>query len=560
MNKKILFLVVSFVTFITLMLLGNYLLRPENLSRVNVLNEGWNARYNGREFTDIKLSDLRELMGDGTQRGDVIMLSRYVSSLKYHTAPTLMFESRFSAWRVSYNGTVFAESHFDDIKEGKYVGCENNFISLPAVDTSALIGIELTITENGAYNFFDPVIYGSYRDVLLYVIYNNLFVVVSSVFLIIFGLLFFFVAIGFRSALSEMNAQIFSSLLYITLGIWFLAQFNLLGMFIDTHNHQTEIEYISLYATVPFMYLIIGYTQNYLKDKIFLLFAIIGSGVAMLPIIYHIFKIGHINEYLILFQIDAIAMCAIMVFLLVKDIRAKNTTISRVIQLAGETVLAFSFIFNVIFYYFELAGVSRQIMLSKKAVPMGAICMVFASLINYYVYISETYAKKKENESLAHLAYADGLTNIPNRSRYEKYLSDLNGSKEDYCIISIDLNGLKTVNDNQGHLMGDKYLTDFSKAFNNCFGNKGFIARIGGDEFVAILNKENILMADELISSLEQKLDDMNRKDPSIKRSAAFGYAYKHETMTNSWNAACLLADKRMYENKRDAHKAANEK
>ncbi len=108
--------------------------------------------------------------------------------------------------------------------------------------------------------------------------------------------------------------------------------------------------------------------------------------------------------------------------------------------------------------------------------------------------------------------------------------------------------------------MGDKYLTDFSKAFNNCFGNKGFIARIGGDEFVAILNKENILMADELISSLEQKLDDMNRKDPSIKRSAAFGYAYKHETMTNSWNAAYLLADKRMYENKRDAHKAANEK
>ena len=560
MNKKILFLVVSFVTFITLMLLGNYLLRPENLSRVNVLNEGWNARYNGREFTDIKLSDLRELMGDGTQRGDVIMLSRYVSSLKYHTAPTLMFESRFSAWRVSYNGTVFDESHFDDIKAGKYVGCENNFISLPAVDTSALIGIELTITENGAYNFFEPVIYGSYRDVLLYVIYNNLFVVVSSVFLIIFGLLFFFVAIGFRSTLSEMNAQIFSSLLYITLGIWFLAQFNLLGMFIDTHNHQTEIEYIALYVTVPFMYLIIGYTQNYLKNKIFLLFAIIGSGVAMLPIVYHILKIGHINEYLILFQLDALVMCAIMVFLLVKDIRAKNTSISQVIQLAGETVLAFSFIFNVIFYYFELAGISRQIMLSKKAVPMGAICMVFASLINYYVYISETYAKKKENESLAHLAYADGLTNIPNRSRYEKYLGDLNESKEDYCIVSIDLNGLKNVNDNQGHLMGDKYLTDFSKAFNEFFGSKEFIARIGGDEFVAILNKENILMADDLISSLKQKLDELNRKDPSIKRSASFGYAYKHETMTNSWNAAYLLADKRMYENKRDAHKAAYEK
>ena len=98
--------------------------------------------------------------------------------------------------------------------------------------------------------------------------------------------------------------------------------------------------------------------------------------------------------------------------------------------------------------------------------------MAFASLINYYIYISETYAKKKENESLAHLAYADGLTNIPNRSRYEKYLSDLNESGEDYCIISIDLNGLKTVNDNQGHLMGDKYLKEFSNALDNCFRGK----------------------------------------------------------------------------------------
>ena len=550
MFKKVLYLFIAFLVFLSLMGIGNYSLRPEGLSKVYVLNEGWNARYNGTEYTDIKLSELRELIGSAPQKGDQIVLSRYVSSLKYHTAPTIMFETRFSAWRLSYNGIPLAESHFSDFHSSKFIGCENNFISLPALDTSALITIDLKINEDGAYNYFEPVIYGSYRDVLLYVVYNNLFVVMSSVFLIMFGLLFFFISIGFKSAITEVNTQIYSSLLYITLGVWFLTQFKLLDMFLNTYGHQTEIEYISLFLAVPFMYMVIGCTQNVVRQRIFVIFALPGTIVALLPIVLHLLNIGHMNQYLILFQVDALVLCAFMMVLLIICIRKKTAANSQMVQLLGQTVLAFSFIFNVIFYYMELAGISEQIMLSKKAVPMGAICMVFASLINYYVYISETYAKKKENESLAHLAYADGLTNIPNRSRYEKYLNDLNESGEDYCIVSIDLNGLKSVNDNQGHLMGDKYLTDFSKALENAFRGQGFIARIGGDEFVAILNGENILNADICIDALEKALKDMNEKDPSIDRCAAVGYAYKHETVTRSWNAAYLLADKRMYENK----------
>lgn len=550
MFKRILYLFLAFLVFLSLMTVGHYSLKPQGLSKVYVLNEGWNARYNGREYTDIKLSDLRGLIGNATQKGDFIVLSRYLSSLKYHTAPTIMFETRFSAWRVSYNGLPIADSHYSNLENGKFIGCENNFISLPAVDTSALITLELKVNEDGAYNYFEPVIYGSYRDVLLYVVYNNLFVVMSSFFLIMFGFLFFFISIGFKSAITEVNTQIYSSLLYITLGVWFLTQFKLLDMFMNTYGHQTELEYTSLFLAVPFMYMVIGCTQNYIRNRIFVIFALPGTLIALLPIALHLLNIGHMNQYLFLFQIDALFLCAFMMVLLVMNIRTKKAATSQIVQLVGQTVLAFSFIFNVIFYYLELAGISEQIMLSKKAVPMGAICMVFASLINYYVYISESYAKKKENESLAHLAYADGLTNIPNRSRYEKYLNDLNESGEDYCIVSIDLNGLKSVNDNLGHLMGDRYLTDFSKALEEAFKGKGFIARIGGDEFVAILNGKNILNADIYIDALNKSLKDMNEKDPAINRCAAVGYAYKHETVTRTWNAAYLLADKRMYENK----------
>ena len=76
---------------------------------------------------------------------------------------------------------------------------------------------------------------------------------------------------------------------------------------------------------------------------------------------------------------------------------------------------------------------------------------------------------------------ADGLTGIPNRSRLEKFINTIEERGEDYCIVSIDLNELKPVNDKQGHLMGDKYLLEFSDILQSCFTGKGFIARIGGD-------------------------------------------------------------------------------
>lgn len=98
--------------------------------------------------------------------------------------------------------------------------------------------------------------------------------------------------------------------------------------------------------------------------------------------------------------------------------------------------------------------------------------------------------------------------------------------------------------------MGDRYLSEFTKALNDCFSGEGFIARIGGDEFVAALTGENLGQAEEFIERLNKALDDLNRTDPLIYRSAATGYAFRHEADGTDWNSVYLLADERMYINK----------
>ena len=552
MLKKVFNLTISFIIFLCLMWAGHNLIRPTGIDKVTVLDDGWTIIYNGTVFDNAKLSDLRELIGSGTHKGDSLIIKRTLPDITDYTAPSIMFRSRFSAWQIRVHGTVLIDHLMDEYKNGDFVGCETNFYTISTLYSGCDVSIEFYVAEDGAYNYFTPPVVGSYQDLLLYFIYSYLYVLMSSCFFIIFGVLFLAISIGFRRIVPEVDIQIYSSLLYITLGIWFLAQFNLLDFLIDTGGHETEIEYISLYFVIPLMYFVMGSAHDFLKQKIYLVFAVISTIFATMPIVIHFLGGMHINKFLFLYQLNATILFVFMLVMVIRDIKQKSISTSQLIQLIGMSMISIAFIFNVLFLYLEVAGISQQIMLSKEAVPTGTFCMAFTSLVNYYLYISESYGRKKEYESLAHLAYADGLTNIPNRSKYEKYLSDLTKSGEDYCIISIDLNNLKKVNDNISHLMGDKYLQQFSKALEDTFKDKGFIARIGGDEFVAILKGDHINEADELIAILNSTLDKLNKKDSSFYRSVATGYAYKHESGEQSWNAVYLLADTRMYAAKAD--------
>ncbi|WP_026660228.1 GGDEF domain-containing protein [Butyrivibrio sp. AC2005] len=552
MRRRILFLSAAFISFIVLLIMIHLVIKPKAISKINILNEGWDVLYNETEYKDVKLSALRGLIGNGTKKGDRIILVHKNIELSDYSSPIMMFETRFSAFKVSCNDKIIASKDFDTFEKGRFIGCDNHYINLPNVEENAFVKIEILVSEDGAYSYYEPVVIGEYTDVILYLSYNDFYIFMISAFLIIFGIMFLAIAIGFRSSISEMNMQMYSAILFIMLGIWFLSQFKLLDLFVNTYGHQTEIEYISLYLIVPIMYMVMGSMQNYLKNKVFLCFSITGSIIAVLPIAIHYLGGIHMNQMLMVYQLDAFILFLFMVIMLVKDSKNKRISPSATNQLVGQAAISVSFIFNVIFYYSEVMGISEQIMLSKVAVPIGTMCMVFATLVNYHIYISESYARKKENESLAHLAYADGLTGISNRSMYEKYLKDMTLQDKDYCIISIDLNGLKTINDGQGHLMGDKYLGEFSSILDECFSEKGFVARIGGDEFVAVLTDENITLADEIIRRINFELEKLNLKDPVYERSAAFGYAFRHEADDTDFNNIYLLADERMYKNKTD--------
>lgn len=141
----------------------------------------------------------------------------------------------------------------------------------------------------------------------------------------------------------------------------------------------------------------------------------------------------------------------------------------------------------------------------------------------------------------------DDLTGFYNRHAYEDEIKMLDQSPlpEDFVYVSIDINGLKVVNDSLGHNAGDDLIMGACECMRCCFGPYGKLFRTGGDEFVAIITAK--------ASDLESIQDELKtvtgnwvgRYVDSLSLSC--GFVTRDELDGMSLHQAAVLADKRMY-------------
>ena len=130
------------------------------------------------------------------------------------------------------------------------------------------------------------------------------------------------------------------------------------------------------------------------------------------------------------------------------------------------------------------------------------------------------------NEHLSVIATTDALTGLSNRSQFESAVeAQIIKSRENktpFSLIFMDLNGFKVINDTAGHLVGDEILRVCGRRLKNCFRKNTCVARVGGDEFLALLQDTNESDAVEVIDRLFDSFSDPIRID---KSSWQIGYS-----------------------------------
>jgi diguanylate cyclase (GGDEF)-like protein len=90
-------------------------------------------------------------------------------------------------------------------------------------------------------------------------------------------------------------------------------------------------------------------------------------------------------------------------------------------------------------------------------------------------------------------------------------------------IVSVDVNGLKLVNDNHGHDAGDEVIIKTANLLKESFRNEDIIARLGGDEFVVLLPETNEDEASEIISRLRSNIERQHDESFSLSIGVATG-------------------------------------
>ncbi len=155
-------------------------------------------------------------------------------------------------------------------------------------------------------------------------------------------------------------------------------------------------------------------------------------------------------------------------------------------------------------------------------------------------------------EQLKKFAITDEMTQLLNRRAFGKEVShiDNQGIPDDLVFISADLNGLKTTNDNYGHLAGDMIICGAASCIKEVFGNYGTVFRMGGDEYSAIIRYSQSDFS-TLINELNEKTELWNNQN-QYKIAISIGYVFASEYPDKDIVFLEKEAEKRMYIDKNE--------
>ncbi|MBP1755964.1 MAG: Diguanylate cyclase [Firmicutes bacterium] len=153
-------------------------------------------------------------------------------------------------------------------------------------------------------------------------------------------------------------------------------------------------------------------------------------------------------------------------------------------------------------------------------------------------------------KQLRKLVDRDSLTGLYNRRCFEQQLVQLTGQNlNNITMISIDINGLKFINDTLGHLIGDSIIMKAGYYIDQIFGELGLVARIGGDEFGVILHGVEETIIKEQLNALNDLVEQHNRDSLTSTLSLAYGYSFHKEGLVNM-ELLYQEADNIMYQSK----------
>lgn len=190
----------------------------------------------------------------------------------------------------------------------------------------------------------------------------------------------------------------------------------------------------------------------------------------------------------------------------------------------------------------------------------SALLRTTENILNYLEHLQRAKVRVADMQvkvaEMDEIAYKDSLTGIQNKAAYDRIITALDekisAGNARFCIVMVDVNFLKRINDTYGHECGNEYLINACRLVCAVFGTE-HVYRIGGDEFVVILEGDKASLIKYFAAQFKFEMERKNSNDalqPWEKISAAVGIAVYEAGVDADAENVFKRADALMYENK----------
>jgi diguanylate cyclase (GGDEF)-like protein/PAS domain S-box-containing protein len=154
----------------------------------------------------------------------------------------------------------------------------------------------------------------------------------------------------------------------------------------------------------------------------------------------------------------------------------------------------------------------ERTLLSITSIPI----IVDEEIVGVHVAAQDITVHQELENQLAHQAYHDSLTGLPNRNlfqnRLERRLAEARKRNDQFAVLFFDLDDFKVINDSLGHSAGDQLLVQAATRVRACIRDNDLLARLGGDEFTLLLERihdvdDAVILSKRIASVLDDSFD-----------------------------------------------------
>ena len=520
------------------------------------LNDSWDITIGNDVYHDVSLDTFKF---DAVIKGTEIMLNRTLPDNWNIADGTLRLHTRYAALSVLIDDKPIYQYGYDRMMENKIVGSGYLFVNFPEEYQGKEITIQFTPSENNAFTSFDPIRIYEWQNAYRILLTENRIPMFLGCFLFVFGLMTCFITIFTLTSSRKYIRVLCISIFSICTGLWTLCYYNVISIFSMPLYSISLLEYMSLYlAPIPLL-VYLWYDVARLEKKLFKvcyrILSTIHIAITIIMIGLQVTDTVHCTTTLKYMQM--LIVCSLSYFIFIELMNLKSSRASDRLFLVGMLLVAVCISYDLISYSFN-RYLGKTVLTLRGVTSLGLVIFIFILVGSFCFEMTQKIMQETERNFLIKSAYTDELTQIHNRRYCMEYMNKMKDSENlDYTVICFDLNNLKTVNDTYGHAMGDVLIKNAADVISKTFEQYGLVARMGGDEFIAIIETSDQEEINRLKELFRTNIEQKNKEITDLNMSIAYGYASCNPKEYNI-EKIYQIADNHMYETKKQMKQKNN--